>query len=97
MTQAYLHVACVELAELLELTAMLMKKTPCRLCCTDNILRPKKLLKWPVSQFHLAHYSSTNVCLKNWTNFLNPFSSCGTTKNRINFFPQSFVEKVDKN
>ena len=34
-------------------------------CCTDNILRPKKSLKWPVSQFHLAHYSSTNVCLKN--------------------------------
>ena len=33
--------------------------------CTDNILRPKKSLKWPVSQFHLAHYSSTNVCLKN--------------------------------
>ena len=65
MTQAYLYAACVELAELLELTAMLMKKTPCRLCCTDNILRPKKLLKWPVSQFHLAHYSSTNVCLKN--------------------------------
>ena len=34
-------------------------------CCTDNMLRPKKSLKWPVSQFHLAHYSSTNVCLKN--------------------------------
>ena len=27
MTQAYLYAACVELAELLELTAMLMKKT----------------------------------------------------------------------
>ena len=32
MTQAYLHAACVELAELL--TAMLMKKTSCRLCCS---------------------------------------------------------------
>ena len=32
MTQAYLHAAkCVELAELLELTAMLMKKTSYRL------------------------------------------------------------------
>ena len=31
MTQAYLHAACVELAELLELTAMLMKKTSRRL------------------------------------------------------------------
>ena len=30
-------------------------------CCTDNILRPKKSLKWPVSRFHVAHYSSTNV------------------------------------
>ena len=32
-------------------------------CCTDNILRSKKSLKWLVSQFHLAHYSSTNVWL----------------------------------
>ena len=31
-------------------------------CCTDNILRPKKSLKWPVSRFHLAHYISTE-CL----------------------------------
>ena len=43
MTQAYLHAACVELAELL--TAMLMKKTSCRHFCTHDILRPKKLLK----------------------------------------------------
>ena len=63
MTQAYLQAACVELAE--RSTAMLMKKTSCRLGCTKHILRPKKLLKWPVSQFHLAHYSSTNVSLKN--------------------------------
>ena len=33
-------------------------------CCTDNILRPKKSLKLPVSRFHVAHYSSTNVSLK---------------------------------
>ena len=63
-------------------------------CCTDNILRPKKSLKWPVSQFHLAHYSSTNVCLKNWTTLLNPSSSCGTTRNRINsVFSSKFCRK----
>ena len=57
-------------------------------CCTDNILRPKKSLKWLVSQLHLAHYSSTNVWL---------YEKLDTTKNIINFFPQTFVEKVDKN
>ena len=34
--------------------------------------------------------------MKNYTTLLNPFSSCGTTKNMINFFPQTFVEKVEK-
>ena len=97
MTQAYLNAAWVELAELLELTAIVNEENVMQTCLTDNILRPKKSLKWSVSQLHLAHYSSTNVCLKNQTTLLYPFSWCGKTKNRINFFPQSFVEKVDKN
>ena len=65
MTQAYLNAAWVELAELLELTAIVNEENVMQTCLTDNILRPKKSLKWSVSQLHLAHYSSTNVCLKN--------------------------------
>ena len=43
--------------------------------CTDNILRPKKSLKWLVSQFHLAHYSSNNVWLhEKLDNFAESFS-----------------------
>ena len=37
------------------------EKNVIQACCTDNILRPKKSLKWPVSQFHLAYYSSTKL------------------------------------
>ena len=64
MTQAYLNAAWVELAELLELTAIVNEENVMQTCCNDNILRPKKSLKWPVSRFHVAHYSSTNVSLK---------------------------------